>query len=142
MIAEIVRMEETAETGVVIVDDPETGTGIEIGIVIEIVIEMTGGDLDGEEMMIKMEVVIGIRHLFIFNHTPLNNGTKCSCFLGVKGHVMEVGETAGEGTATGKGLVVTEIEEVVTVREVVVTEKEVVGMEIEEVVMEIEVAVT
>ncbi len=65
MIAEIVRMEETAETGVVIVDDPER-TGIEIGIVIEIVIEMTGGDLDGEEMMIKMEVVIGIRHLFIF----------------------------------------------------------------------------
>jgi len=58
-------MEETAETGVVIVDDPER-TGIEIGIVIEIVIEMTGGDLDGEEMMIKMEVVIGIRHLFIF----------------------------------------------------------------------------
>ena len=55
------------------------------------------------------------------------------------GHVKEVGETAGEGTATGKGVVVTEIEEfvteieeVVTEMEGVVTEKEAVGTEKEE----------
>ena len=62
------------------------------------------------------------------------------------GHVKEVGETAGEGTVTGKGVVVTEIEEfvteieevvtemegVVTEKEGVVTEKEAVGTEKEE----------
>ena len=55
------------------------------------------------------------------------------------GHVKEVGETAGEGTVTGKGVVVTEIEEfvteieeVVTEMEGVVTEKEAVGTEKEE----------
>ena len=64
-------MEETAKTGVVIVVDPETETGIEIGIVIEIVIETrietTDVDLDGEGMMIVMEVVTGILCSIVFN---------------------------------------------------------------------------
>ena len=52
------------------------------------------------------------------------------------GHVKEVGETAGEGTATGKGVVVTEIEEFVTEIEEVVTEMEGVVTEMEGVVTE------
>ena len=58
------------------------------------------------------------------------------------GHVKEVGETAGEGTVTGKGVVVTEIEEFVTEIEEVVTEMEGVVTEMEGVVTEKEGVVT